>query len=168
MPAKTGVMSGIEQFRKGIIETCDPDMLQEYISAQRVIQKAIKASIEPSQYSINDPRSNLGLALQQIAETPISIQDKLYPHSSITKAAMLVGAVSFRSWLFRGSRSNQKITTFEDVWSGTQLQRLAAECDTVISDIVIPTTGNFTSIDLPKMIEEHTKKSLKVKENMWF
>jgi len=144
-------MNEAEFFRHTLLETCKPDLLEKYRNTQRTIQRAISASLEPSQYAKHDSTSSLGLSIFRHSELPNSAQDKLDPENPITKAAMLIGAVSLRAWVYRNPESVHENKSFEDIWKGTRLQNLARLCDEVVADIVPETNGKFVSIDLQKM-----------------
>jgi thymidylate kinase len=146
---------GAEYFRQTIIETCNPDDLEKYRNSQRIIQRAIRAHIESSPFGKTDATSGLGFALQQFAELPCSVQDKLDPNNPMIKAAMLIGAVSLRAWVYKSNINGRLNQSYEDVWSQTRLQSLAAKCDEVLFEVVPETHGSFVEINLENMRERH-------------
>ncbi|HET7099135.1 MAG TPA: hypothetical protein VFI61_02795 [Patescibacteria group bacterium] len=148
-------MSQIEFLRTSIIETCKPDMLEAYRATQRTIQRAIAAELEPNFYGSSDLTSGLGLAFMKMQELPKTVESRLDPNNPITIAAMLVGAISARAWLYKSDINGQMNRNFESIWKLTKLQGLAAKCDEVISEVVPETQGRFVNIDLSKMNDHH-------------
>lgn len=144
-------MNGVEFFRNTVLETCKPDLLEKYRYTQRTIQEAIFAVLEPSPFAQADATSGLGLALIRLQKLPSSAQDKLNPQDPLTKAAMLIGAVSLRAWVYKSEINGYEHQNFESIWEKTKLQKLAAKCDEVVSEIVPETNGKYVSIDMPKM-----------------
>ena len=151
-------MSGVEQFRQTIIDTCRPEMLNQYRQTQRTIQKAVGAFIEPSPFGQADSTSGLGLALTQLQEVPTAIQDKLNLDDPITKAAMLIGAVSLRAWIYKKGIDGQEKINYEEVWHQTKLRSLAARCDEIVGEIIPETHRGFIKVDIDKMREDFRNK----------
>lgn len=146
-------MQGVEFFRNTILETCKPDLLEKYRHTQRTIQKAINAVLEPNDFAQADPTSNLGLTLIKLSELPHNVEGQLDPADSITKAAMLIGAISLRAWVYKSLVNGFEHRNFESIWQKTRLQKLAANCDKVISEVIPETNGRFVNIDTQKMHE---------------
>jgi thymidylate kinase len=91
----------------------------------------------------------------RLQELPRSVENKLDLNSPITTAAMLIGAISARAWIYRSDINGQMNRNFESIWHGTQLQGLAAKCDETIAEVVPETKGKFVNVDLDKMSNEH-------------
>lgn len=157
-------MAGIESFRTTIIETCKPELLDEYKYTQRKIQKAIRANLEPSNYGESDPTSGMGMALMRLQELP---DNSLDPENQVVKAAMMIGAVSLRAWIYKSDVNGWKNTTLEKIYQRTNLQGLAAKCEEAILEIVPETQGRFVNIsvdEMKKVFEE--KKSSNTQEDI--
>lgn len=148
-------MTGVEFFRTSIIETCRSEFLEEYRYIQRGIQKAIRATLEPSQYGQYDPTSGLGSALIHLNELPQSVQNRFDPQNPLVIAGMLIGAVSLRAWVYRSEVDGYKNTGYEEIWKGTKLHKLSATCEEAVAEIVPKTHGKFVAIETKAMHTEH-------------
>ena len=148
-------MSGTEFLRTSIIETCKPKLLDQYRITQRLIQRAINAELEPNFFGVDDPTSGFGLAYLKMYELPGAVEDRLDANNPITIAAMLIGAISARAWIYKSDIGGQMNRSFESIWRKTKLQGLAAKCDEIIADVVPETQGKFVNVDPGKMTEEH-------------
>lgn len=146
-------MAGAEFFHDTIIETCKPDLLDQYRVTQRTIQTAIKARLEPSDFGKYDPTSGLGTALIRLSELPEAVANKLDPDDPLVKAGMLIGAVSLRAYVYRSLTDSYLHQNFENMWENTNLQGLASKCDEVIAELVPEISGRFVNIDIAKMHE---------------
>lgn len=150
-------MSGVETFRSTIIETCKPEQLEKYRLVQRQIQQATAAFMQPNPYGRHDSTSGLGQWFIWNSRQPLSVANKMDPNDPTTKAAMLVGAISLRAWLYKSDSDTEghKNIKSSDVWKNTRLQKLAFECDKVVADIAPETRGRFVDIDLTEMANRH-------------
>lgn len=157
-------MVGIETFRTSIIETCKPELLEQYRYTQRKIQKAIRAHLEPSNYGQSDATSGLGMALMRLQELPDNSFD---PESQVVKAAMMIGAVSLRAWIYKSDINGWKNTTLKDIYHRTNLEELATKCDETIDQVVPETQGRFVNISVEQMKSVfETRKKDRVQEDI--
>lgn len=147
-------MAGAEFFRNSILNVCKPDLLDPYISAQRTIQRAINTDLEPPP----DPHETPAMTWSRLMDRPEQVAHNFDPDSPITRAAMLIGAVSLKAYLFRDATEGYLHKSFEDVWRGTRLQKMAAKCDEVISEIVPELSGKFVTVNIAEMHKDFIEK----------
>ncbi len=148
-------MSGVETFRKRIIETCLPDQLERYRIIQRQIQMATAAFMEPNPYGKRDATSGLGSWFVWQSHQPSSVANKIDPNDPFAKTAMLIGAISLRAWIYKSDIDGWHNISTSDVWKRTPLHDLASKCDEIVAEIVPETKGRFVGINLKEMADRH-------------
>ena len=83
--------------------------------------------------------------------SPIYIEDRFFPNSPASKAAVVMGAVEYNA--HRNRRETDQ--TYAEMWHGTELYVTACLGDNLFSGILPRLESAFVTIDLAKMHRQH-------------
>lgn len=134
-------------FQETFRQTCKPDVVDEYSRASEIIQEAIQTVVSP----------RLG---EEFAFTQLFVLDplrpervcaRLDPERPAVKAAMLIGAISLRAYLYKSLTSGFNNISFRQMWVKTPLWRLAGQCEDIVDELTPKTTGAIVTIDTKAM-----------------
>lgn len=121
-----------ERLREALMDSATE--VDRYARSRRIVEKAIYASVENTH------------GVQYLYDLPCNVSRTLDDSSPEVFAAMLMGAVSYRGYLYQDARTRQ--LSYPEIWHGTSLQLMAEKCESIVSGIAPKNQGLFTSIDI--------------------